>query len=84
MDAQYQPASEDLDRWLDAEFKKAGYTSSKEFMESHPQFANAHPDDIPTTGIIEDIRYPEPLAVVAHINENNIRRQLGLKPRRHY
>ncbi len=82
--SQYGPSSSDLDAWLDAEFDEEGYPREREFLDRHPEFAGAKPDDVPTTGIRTDIRYPSELQEIRHINENQIRKELGVSPRERY
>ncbi len=82
--SQHGPSSSDLDAWLDAEFDKEGYPREREFLDRHPEFAGAKPDDVPTTGIRTDIRYPSELQEIRHINENQIRKELGVSPRERY
>ncbi|MDE6421731.1 MAG: hypothetical protein K2K87_14595 [Lachnospiraceae bacterium] len=86
VDAQYQTASADMEQWLDERFQEEETDEYNRdiFIRSHLELNGAHEDDVPTTGIIEDIWYPEPLQVVAHINENQIRKELGLEPRKQY
>lgn len=42
------------------------------------------PDDVPTTGIRDNIVYPKPLENIKNINENQIRRELGEELRIRY
>lgn len=57
----------------------------KNFKEKYSQFHTCeYPDDVPTTGIVNNIVYPKPLEEIKHINENQIRKELNLEPRTEY
>lgn len=54
------------------------------FLHHHPEFKDASADDVPTTGIMKDIVYPQPLENIKHINENRIRSELKMVSRDSY
>lgn len=81
------PFSLTLDKMID-EMDDAEHIKKKRgFEATFPLLAGGTDDDVLTTGIYEgirDIRYPGPMEEVRHINENQIRKELGLKRRTKY
>lgn len=72
----------DLDKWID---EKMSRMSISELLSQEKAFKGAMPDDIPVTGIMSDyIIYPALLERIKHINENQIRAELGLTLREAY
>ena len=61
-----------------------GFPSQKfpEFTDENGK--RCYPDEVPTTGIRDDIVYPQPLEEIRHINENQIRRELDIPERTKY
>lgn len=80
--------SVNLERWLDQEVGEVPVyeaTTIRELKQGEAAFTEARPDDIPVTGIMgDDVIYPEKLEAIKHINENQIRRELGLPLRTAY
>lgn len=72
----------DLDKYLDMEER----IKTSDFLSQHHDIWNsATPDDVPVTGIMEGlVKFPALLEAVLHINENQIRKELGLPPRTKY
>lgn len=71
---------------VEAMFSDDRQQSGLDMMSAHRGiFSGATPDDVPVTGILkEKFRYPEPLAEVAHLNENQIRKELKRPLRKKY
>lgn len=80
------PYSPTLDAYFDKLFAEEGFDHQREFVMAYPEFDSngCSPDDVLTTGIRDDIKYPEPLKEVRHINENRIRREMDLPLRTKY
>lgn len=63
-----------------------GWSTERKFPE-FSEFGGPYggtPDDVPVTGIRDDFMYPDLLEEIRHINENQIRQELGMDPREKY
>lgn len=72
----------DLDNYFDMQER----IKTSDFLSQYPDIWNrATPDDVPVTGIMKGlVKFPALLEAVLHINENQIRKELGLPPRTKY